>query len=65
MENEAVNLELFAAFIEENYTVEFEAVLLYSLYDIGANKQSIYALKAGNLRHILQTNTLLLIEILL
>ena len=31
MENEAVNLELFAAFIEENYTVEVEAVLLYSL----------------------------------
>ena len=52
--NEAVNLELVAAFIEENYTVEFEAVLLYSLYDIGANKEVyIYALKPGCLRHIL------------
>ena len=26
MENEAVNLELIAALIEENYTVEFELV---------------------------------------
>ena len=26
MENEAVNLELVAAFIHENYTEEFEAV---------------------------------------
>ena len=41
MEHGAVNLELVAAFIVGYFTVEFEAVLLYSLYEIGANKESI------------------------
>ena len=41
MENGAVNLELVAAFIDENYAVGFEAVLLYFLYDIAANIESI------------------------
>ena len=28
MKNEAINLELAAAFIDKNYTAEFEAVLI-------------------------------------
>ena len=57
MENEAVNLELVAAFIEENCTVEFEAVLLYSLYQIGANKESLCSESRTSVPHSINKHT--------